>query len=85
MAQPRNIGMSRGFILNSFLSVSKIAIISGNMAIENLRKSKVVESIPFWVNVRTNIPLDPNRKPAIIGKIKYIFLIVSLEIGVNVP
>lgn len=78
MAQPKKIGMSLGFILNSFLSVSKIAIISGNIAIENLRKSNVVESMPFWVSVRTNIPLDPKRKPVIMGKIKYIFLIVSL-------
>lgn len=42
----------------------------GKIAIENLKNSNVVESIPFCVNVRTKIPLDPNRKPAIIGKIK---------------
>lgn len=62
--------MSFNLILNNLLSVRRIAITMGKIAIENLKNSKVVESIPFCVNVRTNIPLDPNRKPAIIGKIK---------------
>ena len=55
------------------------------VAIENLKNSNVVESIPFSVNVRTNTPLDPNINPASMGKIRYIFLIVSCKIGVNIP
>jgi hypothetical protein len=47
-----------------------MAIRIGMMAIENLKNRRVVESIPFCVNVRTNIPLDPNIKPAKMGKIK---------------
>lgn len=69
-AHNKNIGMSDKSILNSFLSVNKMAINIGIIAIENLKKSNVVWSIPFWVSVRTNIPLDPNIIPARIGKIK---------------
>ena len=47
-------------------------------AIENLKNSSVVESTPFSVSVLTNIPVDPNIIPARIGKIKYIFFIISL-------
>ena len=69
-AQTKNIGMSLSSIFSNFLSVSRIAIRIGMIAIENLKNSRVVESIPFWVNVRTNIPLDPNIRPARIGKTK---------------
>lgn len=85
MEQTIKRGMSLKFTLNSFLSVNRMAIKIGIMAIENLRNRSVVESIPFWVSVRTNIPLDPNIRPARIGKIRYIFLMVSLQIGVGVP
>lgn len=47
-----------------------MAIKMGIIAIENLRNSNVVESIPFCVKVRTNTPPDPNIMPASIGKIK---------------
>ena len=40
------------------------------IAIENLKKRRVVESIPFCVNVLTKIPLDPNMNPARIGRIR---------------
>ena len=69
-AQIKNNGMSDKSILNSFLSVNIMAINIGIMAIENLKKSNVVWSIPCWVNVLTKIPLDPNIIPAKIGKIK---------------
>jgi hypothetical protein len=69
-AQTRNRGMSDKLILNSFLSVANIAIRIGIMAIENLKNSNVVWSIPFWVSVRTKIPLDPNMIPARIGKMR---------------
>ena len=69
--------MSDRSILNSLLSVAKIAINIGMIAIENLKNSNVVESIPFWVIVLTKIPLDPNMIPARMGKRRYIFLIVS--------
>jgi hypothetical protein len=69
--------MSFNFILNNSLSVKNIAINSGIIAIENLRKSSVVESIPFCVIVLTNTPLDPNINPARIGKIRYSFFIIS--------
>jgi hypothetical protein len=52
------------------LSVAKIANAIGIIAIENLKKSKVVESIPFCVSVRTKIPLDPNMIPARTGNIR---------------
>lgn len=70
IAQIKINGMSFRFSLNSLLSVSRIAIKRGIMAIENLKNNNVVASTPFWVIVLTNVPLDPNRKPAIIGKIK---------------
>ena len=57
-------------IFNKFLSVASIAINSIMGDIENLRNSNVVGSIPFWVSVLTNIPLDPNSIPVNIGKIK---------------
>ena len=76
MAHRMKSGMSDSVILNHFLSVSIIARAMGIMAIENLQKSNVVWSIPFWVNVRTNMPLDPNMKPARMGKIKYNFLML---------
>lgn len=69
-------GMSVKLILNRSLFDRAIAITIGIIAIVNLRKSRVVESIPFWVNVRTNMPLDPNMKPARMGKIKYNFLML---------
>ena len=69
--------MSFNFILNNSLSVKNIAINSGIIAIENLRKSRVVESIPFCVSVLTNTPLDPNINPARIGKIRYSFFMIS--------
>lgn len=70
IAQTKNSGKSDKFILNNSLSVSMIAINIGMIAIENLKKSNVNWSIPFWVNVRTKIPLDPNIIPARIGKIR---------------
>ena len=70
IAQTKNSGKSDKFILNNSLSVSMIAINIGMIAIENLKKSNVNWSIPFWVNVRTKIPLDPNIIPARMGKIK---------------
>lgn len=70
IAHAKNNGMSFKSIFKRFLSVKSSAINIGMMAIENLKKSRVVESIPFWVNVRTKIPLDPNMIPARIGKIK---------------
>lgn len=70
IAQTKNRGKSDKFILNNSLSVSMIAINIGMIAIENLKKSNVNWSIPFWVNVRTKIPLDPNIIPARIGKIR---------------
>ncbi len=70
IAQIMNRGMSDKSILINCLSVKSIAINMGIMAIENLKKRSVVASIPFWVKVRTNIPLDPNITPARIGKIK---------------
>lgn len=70
-------GMSLKFIFNNSLSVRMMAIRRGMIAIENLRNSNVVESIPFSVNVLTNIPLDPNINPARIGKIMYNFFIIS--------
>lgn len=62
--------MSVKSIFNKLLSVTKIAIIMGIIAIENLKKRSVVESIPFTINVRTNTPPDPNIIPARMGKIK---------------
>lgn len=76
----KNRGMSDKSILNSDLSVRSIAINRGTMAIENLKKSSVGWSIPFWVSVRTKIPLDPNIIPARIGKIRYIFFMFSVQI-----
>ena len=84
IAHIKKRGISLNSIFNSFLSVNIIATSNGMIAIENLKNKSVVESIPFCVNVLTNIPLDPNMKPANIGRIKYIFFIVS-EIRVNVP
>lgn len=81
----KNRGMSFKSILKRFLSVARIAISRGIMAIENLRNSNVVGSIPFCVSVLTNIPLDPNIIPASIGKIKYIFFIASFQIRVCIP
>lgn len=78
--QVKNNGMSDNSILNSDLSVRSIAINMGIMAIENLKNSSVVWSIPFCVSVRTKIPLDPNIIPARIGKIRYIFFIFSFQI-----
>ena len=66
----KNRGMSFKPILNSFLSVIRMAISRGIIAIENLRNSNVVGSIPFCVSVLTNIPLDPNMIPARMGKIR---------------
>lgn len=77
-AHTKNKGMSFKSILNNFLSVSNMAITIGIIAIENLKKRSVVGSIPFCVNVLTNIPLDPNMNPARIGRIKWIFLILSV-------
>ena len=68
--QTKNRGMSDKSILRSSLLVNRMARRIGIMAIENLRNRSVVESIPFWVSVRTNIPLDPNMIPAKIGKIR---------------
>lgn len=70
VAQAKNNGMSFSFILNNSLSVRKMVINSGTIAIENLKNSNVVGSIPFCVNVRTKVPLDPNIIPARIGKIR---------------
>ena len=72
-----NKGMSRLSILNRLLSVNKIAILMNMAAIEKRKKRSVVESTPFSVKVLTNIPVDPNIIPAMIGKIKYIFFIIS--------
>lgn len=69
-AHTKNNGRSDRSILNSLLSVNSMAIRIGIIAIENLKNRSVVWSIPFCVNVRTNIPLDPNIIPAKIGKIK---------------
>lgn len=74
-------GMSAKLILNRSLFDRAIAITIGIIAIVNLRKSRVVESIPFWVNVRTNSPLDPNMNPAKMGKSVYILLIVILSMN----
>ena len=79
-AQTINRGISFAEILNSFLSVNRIAIKIGMMAIENLKNRSVMESIPFCVNVLTNIPLDPNIKPARIGRIRYTFFTISSQI-----
>ena len=57
IAQTKINGMFFKFIFNNFLSVKMTAINKGIIAMENLKNSRVVESIPFWVNVRTNIPL----------------------------
>jgi len=70
IAHTKNSGKSRRLILIRVLSVSHIAISNGIIAIENLRNRSVVESIPFWVNVLTKMPDDPNMNPAKIGKIK---------------
>ena len=48
------------------------------VAIEKRKKRSVVESTPFSVKVLTNMPVDPNIIPAMIGKIKYIFFIISI-------
>ena len=77
IAQAIISGMSLKFIFNNSLSVRMVAIRRGMIAIENLRNSNVVESIPFSVSVLTNIPLDPNINPARIGKIMYNFFIIS--------
>lgn len=68
--QAKNNGRSAKSILNNFLSVKSMAINMGMIAIENLKKRSVLSSIPFCVNVLTNIPLDPNMIPARIGKSK---------------
>ncbi len=70
IAQTKNSGRSFMLIFNNSLSVNNMAIRIGIIAIENLKNRRVAESIPFCVNVLTNIPLDPNIKPARIGKIK---------------
>jgi hypothetical protein len=70
IAHTKNSGKSDNSILKRLLSVRSIAIRIGMMAIENLRKSRVLWPIPFCVNVLTNIPLDPNMIPARMGKIK---------------
>ena len=72
-----NKGMSRLSILNRLLSVNKIAILMNMAAIEKRKKRSVVESTPFSVKVLTNMPVDPNIIPAMIGNIKYIFFIIS--------
>ena len=77
IAQAINSGLSLKFIFNDSLSVRMMAFRRGMIAIENLRNSNVVESIPFSVSVLTNIPLDPNINPARIGKIMYNFFIIS--------
>ena len=69
---------SFNLIFNSSLLVARIAISITGIAIENLKKSNVVASIPFCVNVLTNMPLEPNSIPDRIGKIRYIFFIVFL-------
>ena len=63
-----NNGMSERFILSSFLSVMNIAAVIGMIAIENLKNNNVEASIPFCVSVLTNIPLEPNKNPARIGR-----------------
>ena len=70
IAHTKNSGKSDRSILNNSLSVNMMASRIGMMASENLKNRSVVESIPFWVNVRTNIPVDPNMIPARIGKIR---------------
>ena len=47
MEHTRNRGMSFNSILKRFLSVAIIAIKIGTIAIENLKNSNVVGSIPF--------------------------------------
>ena len=69
---------SFNLILNSSLSVASIAIKRTRIAMENLKNSNVVASIPFCVNVLTNMPLEPNSIPDRIGKIRYIFFIFNL-------
>ena len=69
-AHAKNNGMSFKSIFKSFLSVRMMAISIGMIAIENLKNKSVPWSIPFCVNVRTKIPLDPNMNPARIGKSK---------------
>ena len=76
-AHAKNRGMSFKSTFKRFLSVRRSAIRIGTIAIENLKNKSVPWSIPFWVNVRTKIPLDPNMNPARIGKIRYIFFIIS--------
>ena len=66
----KNKGISFKSILKRFLSVKRMAINIGMIAIENLKNKRVGWSIPFWNSVRTKTPLDPNMKPARIGKIK---------------
>ena len=73
-----NNGISSLFSLNKLLSVRNIAMNMYSIAIEKRKKSSVVESTPFSVNVLTNTPVDPNIIPASIGKSKYIFFIISL-------
>jgi hypothetical protein len=46
-AHSRTSGRSDEFSLNNFLSVMSTAIMIGIIAIENLKKSSVVWSIPF--------------------------------------
>ena len=71
-----NSGMSSLVSLNKLLSVRKIAMNMYRIAIEKRKKSSVVESTPFSVNVLTNIPVDPNIIPARTGKSKYILFII---------
>lgn len=70
MEHTRNSGISIKSILKCPLSVRRIEIRTGIMAIENLKKSNVMGPIPFWVSVRTKNPLDPNIIPARIGSIR---------------
>lgn len=70
IAHTKNRGKSDKSILNNSLSVNMMASRIGMVAIENLKNRSVVESIPFWVSVRTKIPVDPNMIPARIGKIR---------------
>ena len=57
-------------ILNNDLSVSNTQTNITTAAIENLKNSNVVGSIPFSVKVLTKIPLDPNIIPAKAGNKK---------------
>ena len=57
-------------IFIKFTSVNAIAIKNAKTAIENLKNKSVVASMLFWVNVRTNIPVDANITPAIMGRSK---------------